>query len=536
MIVSNLRKQLSGKEILKDISFTLSQKDKVGLVGANGSGKSTLLKTLSGELENDFGTIKTNGETIGYLKQEIIPDYDDFSIIEYLKKETKIEELEKRLHALEENLTEENMEEYGLVQSQFLALDGYMFEENLLNILSGLHFNKSLSCKIGTLSGGEKIKILLAALLLKNDDIILLDEPTNNLDVEAIEWLENYLKQSNKKMIIISHDEVFLNNIVNKIFELKNGTIREYNLSYKDYLKQKREEYNKEKEEYLKAQEEKEKLKKQVQKAKEWANKGTSKKNRSDNDKIANNFALERTNTKNISRLSKSLENLEIPEFEEKVPIKVFFSFNNSKGNKDIILENLICGYSDFKTPEINIVIPFGTRVRLSGGNGSGKTTVIKTILNEIRPAAGNVKIGNEAKIGYISQNTLSTNNEESIYSYLIKQNPGVDKAQIFILLDKFNISYDEKDKPYSLLSPGERTRVNLVKLALEKINILILDEITNHLDKEALDLIYELVDGYEGTIISVSHNRKYNEYLNEDVEIDISTGEVKHKIGSRRM
>lgn len=530
MIVNNLKKQLNGKEILQDISFTLSDKDKIGLVGVNGSGKSTLLKILSGELEKDSGTIKLNEETIGYLKQEIPYIFNDLSIIEYLKKETNIEILEKKLHALEENLTEENMEEYGIIQSQFLAIDGYMFEENLTNILLGLHFNKSLSCKIGTLSGGEKIKILLAALILKNNDIILLDEPTNNLDIEAIEWLENHLKQSSKKMIIISHDEVFLNNVVNKIFELKDGKIKEYNLSYKEYLKQKEYEYNREKEEYIKAQEEKEKLKKQVQKAKEWASKGTSKKNRSDNDKLSNNFAIERTNTKNISKLTRNLQNLEIPDFEEKIPIKVFFTFDNSKGNKDIILENLICGYPDFKTPEINLIIPFGTRVRITGGNGSGKTTVIKTILHEIQPLSGNIKIGNDVKIGYISQNTLSANTEESIYTYLTKNNPNIDKSQVFILLDKFNISYDEKDKPYSILSPGERTRINLVKLALEKINVLILDEVTNHLDKEALDLIYELIEGYEGTIISISHNRRYNEYLDADIEVDITNGNIKHK------
>ena len=272
------------------------------------------------------------------------------------------------------------------------------------------------------------------------------------------------------------------------------------------------------------------KLKKQVQKAKEWANKGTNKKAHNDNDKLANNYAKERTNSGNVSRLSRELESIEIPKFEEKRPIKVFFNFENSKGNKDILLSHLVCGYDSFTTPEINLLIPFGTRLNVTGGNGSGKTTLIKTILGQIDPLSGEVRIGNDARIGYISQNTLDSQTSDSIYTYLTKEKEDVDKSYIFVLLDKFNIGYDDKDKAYSSLSPGERTRVNLAKLALDNINVIVLDEVTNHLDKEALDLIYELVRDYEGTIISISHNRKYNEQLDANVELDVKTGIVIQK------
>ena len=522
MIVNNLKKAIGNKEIFRDITFTLSSNGKIGLVGANGAGKSTLLKIISGTIKPDFGSVKLEDETVGFLKQEILYNDCKLSIIDYIEKETKISELEEKLHELENNLNENNMDEYGEALNIFLSMDGYSFEYKLKMILSGLNFKSDINTIIQNLSGGEKMKVLLAALLLKNPDILLLDEPTNNLDIKAIGWLENYLKSSNKKMIIVSHDEEFLNNIANKIYELKDGKIKEYNLSYDDYLTQKEIEYNHMKEEYLKAQEKLDKLKIKVQKAKEWVNKGTNKKAHNDNDKIANNFARERTKSSNVSKLSKELKEFEIPDFDTQRPINVFFLVDKNKGNKDIVLENLVCGYKNFRTPEFNLSIPFGLRLKISGENCSGKTTLIKTILGD--------RIGNDAKIGYISQNTLSDEISDSIYEYLINENEEVDKSQIFMLLDKFDIKYEDKDKAYSSLSPGERTRVNLAKLALNDINILILDEVTNHLDSEALNLIYELIEKYEGTIISISHNRKYNDKLKADLDLDVETGIVTRK------
>lgn len=530
MLVKKLKITINSKNILTNISFSLNNGDKIGLVGVNGSGKSTLLKALSNNTSIDSGSIKLNDQTIGYLKQEIPSKYNEYTILEYIKNEIGIDLLEKRLHELENNLTEKSMEEYGDILNSFLAIDGYNFEDNLKIIINGLKLNESLDTKIKFLSGGEKIKVLLSTLILRNNDILLLDEPTNNLDIEAIEWLENYLKNSDKKMIIVSHDETFLENITNKVFELKNGILNEYNMKYSDYLIEKENEYNRQLEDYTKAKDKKEKLKKQIVKAKEWANKGTSKKAHNDNDKIANNFAKERTNSSNISKLTRTLENLEIPNFEEKKPINFFFNFDNDKGKKDIILKDLECGYDTFNTPIINLSIPFGTKVMISGKNGSGKTTLIKTLLNEISPLSGSIIIGADAKIGYISQDTLNNiDNSHTILSYLTDNKVDIDLSLVFILLNKFNISYDDKDKKYSSLSPGERTRVNLVKIALDKINILILDEITNHLDKEAIELIYELVTEYSGTIISISHNRKFNEILDADININIENGIIEY-------
>ena len=447
MIVNNLSVSIKGKNILNKISFSLNNNDKVGLIGINGSGKSTLLKALSKFIEIDDGIITTNNETIGYLKQEIPREYNDYSIYEYIKFEIGINELEKRLHELETNLQESNMEEYSEVLNKFLSVDGYSFDENLKIILSGLNLNHSIFDKVKILSGGEKIKIMLATLLLSNNDILLLDEPTNNLDIEAIKWLENYLAKSNKKLLIVSHDEVFLNRITNKLFELNNGKITEYNLSYSDYLLAKENEYARNLDSYNKAIDERVKLKKQINKAKEWAGKGISKKAHNDNDKIANNYAKERTNPSNVSKLSKALDNLEIPEIDEKKPINLFFNFEMTKTNKNIIINDLECGYENFKTEKINLSIPFGTKVCITGKNGSGKTTFIKTLLGEITSLNGEIYIGSGVKFGYISQDTLNANNNETVLSYLTKGSTEYDLSKIFILLDKVNISYDDRNK-----------------------------------------------------------------------------------------
>ena len=268
MQVSNLKSGFKNNEILKDISFHLAQGEKVGLVGPNGSGKSTLLKVLSNELPLDSGKIKLENETISYLKQEISHEFYNYSIIDYIKNQTGIGKLETRLSELENNLTNDNMNEYGEILDNFLSLDGYSFESNLQNLIDGLNLNKSLDSKISTLSCGEKIKILLCAMILSNGDILLLDEPTNNLDIEAIDWLENYLRNLKKSIIMVSHDEVFLNNIVSKIFEMSNGKLNEYNLSYNDYLEQKDLEYEKDKLKYLNAIEERKKIKARLQKEK----------------------------------------------------------------------------------------------------------------------------------------------------------------------------------------------------------------------------------------------------------------------------
>ena len=311
MIVKNLSKSFNSNKILDNISFVLEDNDKVCLIGNNGAGKSTLLKILNGDIKYDSGNINYNDESIGMLMQEIdIEDYD-LTITCYIKRKTGFENIENKLKELEENLNDSNMEEYGNVLDLYLKLDGYNFENNINMLLNGLGLNKDLNKKVKELSGGEKIKVLLTILLLSNPDIMLLDEPTNNLDIDGITYLENYLVKLNKKMIIVSHDEEFLNNISNKIFELNQGKLTEYKMSYYEYLDYKKKEYKRNLEKYNSINEKKEELKSRIKEAEKWSNKGVNKKKK-DNDKIAANFAKEQTKktSGNISKLKRELEKL----------------------------------------------------------------------------------------------------------------------------------------------------------------------------------------------------------------------------------
>ena len=536
MIVKNLSKSFNSNKILDNISFVLEDNDKVCLIGNNGTGKSTLLKILNGDINYDSGNINYNDESIGMLMQEIdIEDYD-LTIIDYIKKKTNFLLLEEKLHKLEKNLNDSNMEEYGNVLDLYLKLDGYNFENNINMLLNGLGLNKDLNKKVKELSGGEKIKVLLTILLLSNPDIMLLDEPTNNLDIDGITYLENYLVKLNKKMIIVSHDEEFLNNISNKIFELNQGKLTEYKMPYYEYLDYKKKEYKRNLEKYNSINEKKEELKSRIKEAEKWSNKGVNKKKK-DNDKIAANFAKEQTKktSGNISKLKRELEKEENIDFKKKEKVSFDVNFTNEKGNKDIVINDLVCGYENFKTNKINLNIPFGMRVRIDGKNGTGKSTFIKTLLSRIDKVSGNIIKGNEVKFGYISQDTLIEDNNKTIYEYLTEEMDEVNNGLLFTVLDKFNISYEDRNKKYSKLSPGERTRVNLAKLSIDEVNVLVLDEITNHLDMEALNLIYDMLGSFKGTIISISHNRKFNEILSPDITYNISSSKIEYKENPRQ-
>lgn len=524
MILNNIKYTIGGKDILNDISFTINNGDKIGLIGKNGSGKTTLLKIINGKIKDFSGKISKN-EIVYLLEQEIPIKYNEYSIIQYLKCINMIDKYEEILEESEIK----DISKYTETLEKYLALDGYNFKENVLKYMNKLKLNKGIDTKIKELSGGEKIKVLLVNLHIAEFDILLLDEPTNNIDLETLKYLEEFLKNIKKTLIIVSHDEEFLENIVNKVIELENGKIEEFNCKYRDYLNIKEISYNREMKEYEKAIEEKNNLKQQLQKSKVWANSGNSKKSFKDNDKIANNFAKEKTNNTNISKINKKLDKMIIPKFEYNKGIDYFFNFDDVKGNKDIVFNSVICGYDDFRTKEITVNIPFGSRVNIVGRNGSGKTTLIKTILKQISPIQGSIDIGSACKFGYISQETLlniDKTNNISIYKYLtkdiLKNNTKVDDTLIFTILKKFNISYLDKDKKYNDLSAGQRTRVNLAKFALNNTNILILDEPTNHLDIQAITIIYDLIKSYKGTIISISHNRKYNKVLSADIIIDL--------------
>lgn len=531
MILNNLTYEIAGKKIIDNITFSINKGDKIGLVGKNGAGKTTLLKIISGDIKEYNGSIE-DANAVSILKQEIPVKYMDYTIIDYLKDVCNILFLEEKIESF--NFDNSDINIYYDLLEKFNSLDGYNFDNKVKKCLNELKLSKNLKDKISELSGGEKIKVLITELLLKNADILLLDEPTNNLDTNTIEYLKDTLRHLGKSLIVVSHDEAFLSEIVNKVFVLEDGKITEYNVGYEEYLSLKENEYNNNMLEYEKALKEKQNIKKRIQRAKEWENRGRNKKANNDNDKIANNYAKEKTKSADVSKLNKQLEKMEIPDFKYKEDIDYFFRFDEDRGNKDIVLNNLVLGYASdesrcFKTAEVNATIKFGEKVSIVGSNGTGKTSLLKTIIGKIPPISGSVQIGNFAKIGYISQDTYikNENDDTTIFKYITEGNDKVDKTFIFNVLNKFDIPYEKRNDKYNLLSPGERVRVNLAKFASTNTNIIILDEPTNHLDIEGISIIYDLIKSYKGTIISVSHNKKYNDMLKPDKIIYIETGEV---------
>lgn len=279
MIVNNLTFEIAGKKVLDNVSFSINKGDKIGLIGKNGTGKTTLLKILSGEITEYSGSIIDAGK-IAVLKQEIELKYMNYSVIDYLRKVCGIEELEKIIEGYDDSGTTKYFE----ALEKYNEIDGYLFDTNVVKSLRKLNMLDCFNDKVSELSGGEKIKVLITELLLENADIILLDEPTNNLDTKTIDYLKDTLKYLGKSLIVVTHDEAFLSEIVNKVFVLEDGNITEYNVGYDEYLNLKENEYNNDMLEYEKAIKEKQNIKKRIQRAKQWSNIGQNKKAHNDND------------------------------------------------------------------------------------------------------------------------------------------------------------------------------------------------------------------------------------------------------------
>lgn len=530
MIVKNLSKTIDAHEILTDVSFRLNKGDKAGLIGINGSGKTTLLKILAGEIPATGGHVHST-EKIGYLKQEIpFADYD-LTILEFMLKETGLDKIEQRMHELEQDLDESNMDEYDALLNTFLTCDGYNFEDNAKKTLNGLKLDKRVDQKISVLSGGEKNKVLLAALLLSENGILLLDEPTNNLDIESVNFLEDCIIESDKSFIIVSHDEYFLKETTTKTLELKDGHIFEYPYSYDVFLKTQDELYKKQLEDYESTLEKQKDLQARLQHKKISAAFSASSK-ASDNDKIGHSYSVARGQNKSgaaIKRLTKELEKTQVdPEF--RVKEQYSFSIENSGDNEPagIYMKDLVCGYDDFKTPKINLSLTLGDRLLVYGANGTGKSTLLKAILDNSTILSGEITRDSGVKIGYIEQNTINNlNNNLTLLEYLTEGLPEIDKPKIFRVLKNFQINYDDRDKLFANFSAGQRTKINLAKLSLNQVNTLILDEPTNHLDIEASNILYQALQNFDGTIIAVSHNKKMCEELNANLKLDIKTGKV---------
>ena len=534
----NISKSYNGKDILNNISFSINEKEKIGIIGHNGVGKTTLLRIISREEEPDTGEmLREENILIGYFKQEFTIHEENYDIESFIKKYIGIDVLEARLHELENEMDNDQnkIDEYCNIQNEYIRLDGYNIPYKLDKVLLGLGLNQEIkSKKIKELSGGQKEKVMLAAVLLKGTDLLILDEPTNNLDLKSIEWLEKYLKETQCPIMIVSHDRKFLDDVVTKIIEIDYFTrnLIEYLGNYSEYKKFKEQQEEAKLKRYQEQQEKIGDLKKSINQKKEWAQKG-NKQEVSDKDKFTRGYLRDRSQTlaSNAKKIENQISQMEIMD-RPKIKNKLHIEITNSKkeGNTDIIAKDLVSGYDNgFKTEPINLHIKYGERIVITGDNGSGKSTFLKTLIGEQKQIEGQTYIGNGIKIGYISQDTKEQNNE-SIEEYVmnsLKNQKIDDNSIIYTVLNQFNFDYEERKKKYSILSPGERTRLKLAIFSLEDINTLILDEPTNHLDIEALEAIEEVLKDFNGTVIAISHDRQFIKNIYPNKILEFTKGKI---------
>lgn len=502
---NNLNKSFGIDSILENINFTVNEGDKIGVIGVNGTGKTTLFKIISGVYGYDSGDIYTSKDCeIGYLEQNTNFQSNNTIFEEVLEVFKDLIDMEKYLRELELKIAEEStkdnspilekiMDEYSSKLENFASLNGYGYKSEAKGILKGLGFNdEDMDKPIGILSGGEKTRVLLGKLLLKKPTLLLLDEPTNHLDSEAIEWLEVFLKQYKGTFILISHDRYFLDQSVNRIFEIHNKKLKSYNGNYSKFI-----ELSKvEKELELKKFEEQQKdIKKQEESIERLKAFGREK-------------HLKRARSK-----EKALDKIDIldkPEAYRK-RAKIQFNPSSTSGNDVLQVRDVSMGYGNrilFK--DLNIDIYRGEKVALIGANGIGKSTLFKIITDEITPLSGTVKLGTNVNVSYFHQEQKTLNLDNTIIDEIWEDNKSLTQTLLRSMLGAFLFEDEEVFKKISTLSGGERARVAILKLILSNANFLLLDEPTNHLDIDSKEVLEEALSNYTGTIFTISHDRYF--------------------------
>ncbi|HDR4457823.1 MULTISPECIES: ribosomal protection-like ABC-F family protein [Bacillus] len=503
--VNNVTKSFGGNIIFENISLEIKNGERVGLVGRNGSGKTTIFGLLTGMESLDAGAIHMKkGTRIGHVAQ--IPKFDEvLTVYDVLSSAFKVEkELEKEMHALEKNMAEEQeqsslqklMERYGVIQEKFAFLGGYEIEANIMKVANGLQVTDLFSRVFTELSGGEQTKVSLAYMLLQKPDLLLLDEPTNHLDLFAVEWLERFLKEYTGTVMVISHDRYFLDEVVTKIFDLEDGEIHVYHTNYSQFVEEKEERLLQEFQAYQEQQKKIKKMKEAIKRLREWANQANPP-----------NEGLHKR-ARNMERALERIEKLKRPILERK-QMGLQFEGQERSGKDVVVMKEVSKGFAGRPLFEqANLHVRFQERAAIVGRNGTGKTTLLKLLLEEINPDVGEIRIGSSVKIGYLSQHTygnLKSNVLEAFREYV-----AVTEGEARHILAKFLFYGPAVFKKVTQLSGGEKMRLRLAQLMYQDINFLILDEPTNHLDIESREVLEEALEQYNGTILAVSHDRYF--------------------------
>ncbi|QEE51427.1 ABC-F family ATP-binding cassette domain-containing protein [Flavobacterium alkalisoli] len=501
--VDALSVQFGGTTLFSDVSFSINETDKIALMGKNGAGKSTLLKIIAGVNKPSTGAISApKGTVIAYLPQHLLTE-DNATVFEETSKAfSGIFKMKGEIDALNEELTVrtdyESEEYYKIIErvselsEKFYSIEEINYEAEVEKVLIGMGFERAdFTRPTSEFSGGWRMRIELAKILLQKPDLILLDEPTNHMDIESIQWLEDFLLNSAKAVIVISHDRAFVDNITNRTIEVTMGRIYDYKAKYSHYLELRKD------------------RRAQQQKAYDEQQKMIA-----ENMEFIERFKGTYSKTLQVQSRVKMLEKLEIVEVDEvdTSALRLKFPPSPRSGQYPVVVNELSKAYGDhvvFK--DASMVIERGQKLAFVGKNGEGKSTMIKAIMGELEYEGGSLEIGHNVQIGYFAQNQASLLDENlTVFETIDRIAEGDIRTQIKNLLGAFMFSGDDTTKKVKVLSGGEKTRLAMIKLLLEPVNVLILDEPTNHLDMRTKDIIKDALKAFDGTLILVSHDRDF--------------------------
>lgn len=522
--VEQLTVEFSSKPLFSGISFLINPKDKIALVGKNGAGKSTLLKLLAGLQQPTSGTISIpSGLTIGYLPQHMIHDEGTTVMQEAQKAFKKVNDLQEHINQLANELAERTdyesegyqrlIEQMAHENELLQVLGGGNFAGELEKTLIGLGFLRSdFDRQCSEFSGGWRMRIELAKILLQRPELFLLDEPTNHLDIESIQWLENFLKNYSGAIVLVSHDRAFIDNVTNRTIEISLGKIYDYNVNYSKFVELRKER----REQQIRAYENQQKM-------------------IADTEEFIERFRYKATKAVQVQSRIKQLEKVERIEIDLEDTSRLHLKFPPAprSGDFPIIVENLRKAYGDHLVfDHVDFTIKRGEKVAFVGKNGEGKSTLVKCIMGELTDYTGTLKIGHNVKIGYFAQNQASLLDEnKTVFETIDYVAVGDIRTKIRDILGAFMFGGEASDKKVKVLSGGERSRLAMIRLLLEPVNLLILDEPTNHLDMQSKDVLKEAIRAFDGTVILVSHDREFLDGLVSKV-YEFGNQRVKEHLG----
>ena len=521
--IHNLTVSFHGETLFQQVGFQVSAGDRVGLVGKNGSGKSTLLRIISKEQTYDAGSIAIGKDVqIGFLRQDIDFDSGKTLFEEAQQAFSELKKIELNLEQIHLQLAERvdyDTESYNQLlidlnelQVRYEVLGGYTYQGETERILLGLGFQrKDFDKFIEDFSGGWRMRIELAKLLLQKNEVLLLDEPTNHLDIESIVWLENFLINYEGAVILVSHDKMFLDHTTNRTIEISFGRIYDYKKPYSEYL-----------------------IYRQQLQEQQLAALRNQQKEIENTEKLIDRFRAKASKAAMAQSLIKKLDRMERIEVEERdtTQLSLHFPVSIQPGKVVLKLENISKSFGEFQVlKDINMLVSRGSKIAFVGQNGQGKSTLAKCIIGE-ESCQGHLELGHNVEIGYFAQNQSEyLDGTLTVYETLLQEADENNRTQIQNILGSFLFRGDDVDKYVNVLSGGERNRLALAKLMMQKFNVLIMDEPTNHLDIESKNVIKEALLNFEGTLILVSHDREFLQGLTETV-YEFREGKVKEYLG----